>query len=80
MIISNQFHYIMNNYFKVGPERNEVDSNKITVINKILRNSPLCPEISFGIFRSTQEKTDDDSFVPPLPDYEPSLPPVGFTN
>ena len=33
------------------------------------------------IFRPpTQEKSDDDSFVPPLPDYDPILPPSGFKN
>ena len=124
----------MNNYFKVGPERNGPDSNEITVINKILKSSRISQEWNFQaavrirvklpifgfqkkniknlcdskntvfhvfnhqysltltyllysesvkrvIFRPpTQEKSDDDSFVPPLPDYDPILPPSGFKN
>ena len=69
----------MNNYFKVGPERNGPDSNEITVINKILKSPRILQKNE--IFRPpTQEKSDDDSFVPPLPDYDPILPPPGFKN
>ena len=37
----------MNNYFKVGPERNGPDSNEITVINKILKSSRISQKCNF---------------------------------
>ena len=56
----------MNNYFKVGPERNGPDSNEITVINKILKSPRILQKMKFSDHQPKKNPTMTHSSRPCL--------------